>query len=180
MKITRKQKWLVVVIYTLLIYTTIPIVRPLVDLLEDSLGVLGMTIGLCMKIIFIAVGLLFVYMLFVKRKNRKTIPYIYLIILSCIYVYILAKVKVPIERIHLIEYGFLAYFIYSAFRESYTVIKSYVFSFVLVAVFGWMDEGIQYFVPDRYYDIKDVGLNALSGLLALLMVHFVIKEKDKK
>ncbi|NNE43630.1 MAG: VanZ family protein, partial [Gemmatimonadetes bacterium] len=37
----------------------------------------------------------------------------------------------------------------------------------LVAGLGWIDEGIQALLPGRVYDIRDVGFNALAGLMAV-------------
>jgi VanZ family protein len=38
---------------------------------------------------------------------------------------------------------------------------------VVTALLGWLDEGIQAVLPNRVYDIRDVGVNALAGLLAI-------------
>ena len=35
------------------------------------------------------------------------------------------------------------------------------------ALLGWIDEGIQAILPNRVYDIRDVGFNALAGLMAV-------------
>jgi VanZ family protein len=35
-------------------------------------------------------------------------------------------------------------------------------------VLGWLDEGVQYLLPDRVYDNLDVALNAGSGLVGAL------------
>ena len=37
---------------------------------------------------------------------------------------------------------------------------------LLVALAGWVDEGIQGLLPNRVYDLRDVGLNAGAGALA--------------
>jgi VanZ family protein len=36
------------------------------------------------------------------------------------------------------------------------------------AVVGWIDEGIQALLPSRVYDLRDVGVNALAGLMAII------------
>lgn len=38
---------------------------------------------------------------------------------------------------------------------------------LVTALAGWADEGVQYLLPDRYYDLRDVGFNALAGLVAV-------------
>ena len=37
----------------------------------------------------------------------------------------------------------------------------------VTALFGWLDEGIQAILPNRVYDIRDVGFNVLAGLIAI-------------
>lgn len=37
----------------------------------------------------------------------------------------------------------------------------------VTALLGWLDESIQMILPDRVYDIRDVGFNALAGLMAI-------------
>ena len=32
---------------------------------------------------------------------------------------------------------------------------------------GWLDEGIQWLLPNRVYDIRDVGFNALAAVMAV-------------
>jgi VanZ family protein len=39
---------------------------------------------------------------------------------------------------------------------------------VATALLGWVDEGIQWFLPNRVYDLVDVGLNAAFGLMAIV------------
>jgi hypothetical protein len=41
---------------------------------------------------------------------------------------------------------------------------------VLTATAGWLDEGIQYLLPNRWYDLADVALNAASGALGAGLV----------
>jgi len=37
----------------------------------------------------------------------------------------------------------------------------------VTAILGWLDEGIQAILPNRVYDVRDVGFNALAGLMAI-------------
>lgn len=172
MALGKKQRWLILTGYVLLIYATIPVVRPLVDFFVKNAG---LQIKPAVNVLFAITGAYLVFALIFKYKVTSLACYIWLACLGCIYVYLLSAIKIPIERIHLLEYGLLSFFAYMAFRESFGKLKSYLFSFILTAILGWIDEGIQALVPGRYYDIKDVGLNALSGLLALFVAYFVME-----
>lgn len=40
-------------------------------------------------------------------------------------------------------------------------------AFLLTGAAGWIDEGIQHLLPERVYDLRDVGFNAAAGALAI-------------
>jgi len=46
----------------------------------------------------------------------------------------------------------------------------------LAAATGYVDEAIQYFLPNRVYDLRDVGFNALAGfggIVVFAVLHWV-------
>lgn len=77
----------------------------------------------------------------------------------------------PAERTHLFEYGLLAVLIHQALmeraRNGRRVPIPAVLAVVVTALLGWFDEGLQALLPDRVYDLRDVGINALAGLMAI-------------
>jgi VanZ family protein len=78
----------------------------------------------------------------------------------------------PAERTHLFEYGFLAVLLHQALTERVRngrhVPIPAILAVASTALLGWLDEGIQAILPDRVYDLRDVGVNALAGLMAIL------------
>jgi hypothetical protein len=78
----------------------------------------------------------------------------------------------PLERTHLFEYGLLAVLIYEALvegkRSERRVPVPAVLAVLITALLGWIDEGVQAFLPNRVYDLRDVGVNALAGLVATM------------
>ncbi len=77
----------------------------------------------------------------------------------------------PEERTHLFEYGLVAVLIHKALTERVQngrpVPVPAVLTIAVTALLGWLDEGIQALLPSRVYDLRDVGVNALAGLLAI-------------
>ena len=77
----------------------------------------------------------------------------------------------PEERTHLFEYGLLAVLVHHALteraRNGRRVPVPAVLTVAATALLGWLDEGIQALLPNRVYDIRDVGVNALAGLTAI-------------
>jgi drug/metabolite transporter (DMT)-like permease len=94
--------------------------------------------------------------------------------LGIVAVYGMAMVRVfvsPEERTHLIEYGIVAVLIYEALierdRNGRRVSIPAIRAMVVIAVLGLLDEGIQGLLPNRIFDIRDIGFNALAGIMAI-------------
>lgn len=90
---------------------------------------------------------------------------------AAIYLTTLVRLPVPEARSHLFEYGLVAMLIHQALTERQQngrrVPVPPLLALVATAVLGWLDEGIQFFLPNRVYDLMDVGLNAAFALMAI-------------
>lgn len=77
----------------------------------------------------------------------------------------------PVERTHLIEYAVVAVLTHEALKErtdnGRRVPSPGILAFLLTAILGWIDEGIQFLLPNRVYDIRDFGFNAMAALMAI-------------
>ena len=88
-------------------------------------------------------------------------------------VYLMAWIRIqsPEERTHLFEYGLVAILIYQALserlRNGCRVPSPAALAVAVTALLGWLDECIQAILPNRVYDIRDVGFNALAGLMTI-------------
>jgi hypothetical protein len=75
------------------------------------------------------------------------------------------------ERTHLLEYGIVAALIHQAFlerqRNGRPVPMPAATAVAATAVLGLVDECIQAALPNRVFDIRDVGFNALAGFLVV-------------
>ena len=100
-----------------------------------------------------------------------------LILLGSAYGYGMMIMKIPEEKIHFLEYGFLAFLICRALRLDWGDLKSYSGAFFLTFLLGWLDEGIQAILPNRYYQLSDVGLNGISAGLGLLLTFALSRGK---
>jgi len=66
-----------------------------------------------------------------------------------------------VERFHFVEYGFLALLYYRVWRDRSTA-AALLFGFLAVFMVGTLDEGIQWFVPLRVGEWRDVLLNSVA------------------
>ena len=87
------------------------------------------------------------------------------------YLMVFTRMAILEERSHLIEYGVLGVFIYEALseraRQGRQVPLPPVVAALLTAALGVIDEGIQWFLPDRVFDPQDILFNLLAGTMAI-------------
>ena len=72
----------------------------------------------------------------------------------------------PEEAIHFVQYGGLGLLLFRALGHRLADPSIYVAGALLGAAAGTGDELIQWLVPNRYFDYRDVAINALAGALA--------------
>lgn len=72
------------------------------------------------------------------------------------------------EALHLVEYGVLSLLIFRAYSRRYPDRGAYVASFLLGAFLGMIDEVIQWAVPRRFFDFRDIWINVGAVLLIQL------------
>jgi hypothetical protein len=78
------------------------------------------------------------------------------------------------ERVHLIEYGAVAWLFLAALEAGERPARvAAAAAFALTAAGGLVDELIQGALPNRHYDTRDVVVNAFAGALAIGAVHLL-------
>jgi len=84
----------------------------------------------------------------------------------------------PVEVTHFLEYGVLSFFIFKALSHHIKNQSIYFSATLITLIFGILDEVIQWIVPGRVWNFKDVGMNAVSGALIQLAIWKVIAPKS--
>jgi len=164
-----RTKWIIIVSEILIIYSTLYIVRFITTFLRER-GLLSLTIYILTAVFFLLVAL---YVL----RLRPPLPSILLLIpVIAAYGVMFLKMKIPVERIHLLEYGLLGFMLTGALNDRWSAGRSAGVALALAAAAGYVDEAIQYFLPNRVYDLRDVGFNTLAGLggiVVFAVLHWV-------
>ncbi len=112
----------------------------------------------------------------VGLKTRPTLREIWVALgVAAVYGMVVVRMGVgPAERTHLFEYGLVAVLIHQALterrRNGRAVPVPAVLAVTVTAALGWIDEGIQAVIPNRVYDLRDVGFNTLAGLMAVVAI----------
>ena len=80
------------------------------------------------------------------------------------------------ERVHFIQYGLLGLLVSRAYKIS--SLNMLLASGLFIMSVGLLDEGIQWFLPNRYGDIRDVVMNSLGGVSGLWLGQFLYWENN--
>lgn len=165
--------WGIVIFYTCLIYITLPVMPGLWYKFVQRAGNFADYLAAVTLAVF---GLAIIFYLFVKEKGIRN--FVWLGVLALAYAFGLSRLKLSIERIHFVEYGLLSIFVFRALRHHLKNKSAYVWSGIAVFCFGFLDEGIQYMLPTRVYDTRDVIVNGIAGILGLLLIGLCIQPQS--
>jgi len=168
--------WLWVALCSVSIFLVVPVARTIQKFVSDNLG--RSLFGYFVLAVLGIACIFLLYYLIVKLKIRNVSNYVWLFIISGTYVYFTLKLwESPEEAIHFLEYGLLGFFLFRALSIKIRDKSIYITATLFALFVGTFDEILQWITPDRYWDFRDVGLNALSGGLFQLLLLTVVKPK---
>jgi VanZ family protein len=170
---------LITIFYVLFIFVTLPITPTLWNYFQGIFGYLPIYFIYFMYLLGITTILVYIYFI---SQERDIIIYLKFIAIATIFGYYLKTIIIPTEKIHLIEYVLLSYFIAKAFclGDKRNQDIYYFHAFLLITFIGFLDEGIQYYLPNRVFDMKDVFINSLAGFLGLAYLRLIIYPHPKE
>lgn len=171
----QRKYWDQTLLWLALIYLSIPLLRPATDPLKKFIPY-----SFFIKIIFTVVLVFVIWAMLKKVRIKDVFTYFLIALLVMAALTILSFVKIPDEKIHFIQYGFLSYLFHRALRFSIRESHAYAIAFFLTGAAGWIDEAIQLITPNRYYDLRDVLFNTLGGLLGLLITFVMRRRGDSR
>jgi len=156
--------WLLVFLCALAIFLVVPFARIIQNFVTVHWG--RSLFGYFVLAVTFSAFLILFYILFFRLKIRSFSNYIWLSLVTGLYIYFTLKLwQVPEEAVHFLEYGLLGFFLFRALSFRIKDKSIYFVAILIGSLIGIFDEILQWMVPFRYWDIRDVGLNALSGVL---------------
>ena len=171
-RIKRMRDWWIVLFYILFLYISLPFMPGLWGRFVQTAGRLADYFA---AFILGIIGLFIILYLITKRKDIRN--FMWLAMLASAYAVGLNSLKLSIERIHFIEYGLLSLLVFRALRHNIGDKSIYLWSGITVFCLGFLDEGIQYLLPSRVYDTRDVIANGVAGVLGLLVIGLCFQPK---
>jgi hypothetical protein len=85
------------------------------------------------------------------------------------YTLLLGK-RSPEESVHFIQYGVLSILVYRALTIKKRDISVYFSAAVICGIIGTIDEIVQWLVPDRHWDIRDIGINFFAAAMVQIAI----------
>ena len=156
----KKSIWVIIAIYIFLIYSTLSITPLIWNFLYTFLE--QKFLSIVVNIIFIIITLLIIY--FLTKKKKSKICFFFLLIFLFLILFLITRIEKPAERIHFLEYGVLGVLIFKATGKG---TKQNIFAIILLFIIAVIDELIQYILPNRVGDIRDVVMNITGGIIGL-------------
>lgn len=166
--------WSLIACYVAFIYSTLYIMRPILNFLKETMkGYLNLSVG----VMFLIILSLVLAHIISNRERYSVSQYLWFSFICCIYGLVIYILELPEEQVHFIEYGILSALIYVALTHDINNRSIYFLSSLIVFVFGAIDEVVQWVLPNRVFDIRDLVINGIAGILVQLLIAMVISKR---
>ena len=157
------RSWLYAAVWSCVIFCTIPFALTFGDIIKTHIGrdfFLFATVAVAM-----AAGILAINNL--RRRSPPLSAYAWLLVILTAFIgYAYHLRNIPLEPIHVLEYGILGLLVYRALVHRIRDYSVYVFAMLIVGLAGIIDEYIQWVIPSRIFDLRDIKTNVIVGGLA--------------
>jgi hypothetical protein len=164
------RSWTWVVLWSLSIFATIPLARTAERFVRDHLG----QAAFGWFVIGVIVAAAALTGIAVVRGARARSVRGSLLWLSGIAIAFVASTlslwSNPEEAMHLVQYGMLAPLLHRALAHRLADSSIYLVGTLLGALVGCLDEAIQWITPQRYFGLRDVGINVYASALVQLAI----------
>jgi len=159
---TYKRLKLLIGGYILFIYASLPFMRDFVIFIYESIGKESLHIGINLLLIIFSI-LPIAFSLKKKSKPVKSLVWIAVPLLAVLIV--IFSMERPEERVHFIEYGVLGLLVILTRPKVSGLQLGIAVGFVFAV--GIIDELIQWVLPSRVGDLRDVIMNGVAGALGV-------------
>lgn len=163
-RLTQTAAWAMAGACALVIFLFVPTARAIQFFVANRWGRAMFGTGVIFAVV-LSLALVLTNFIF-DRKVRKVSNYVWVAVVAGLYLYATYALRGnPEESVHFIEYGLLGVALYIALSFSVRDWTIYPIACFIGCLVGFFDEFLQWLMPLRYIDIRDVGINALASVL---------------
>ena len=170
---SRGRDWLYVFLFTGVIFAFIPVARSLQAL------VAGTAVGRPLFLVIVVVIAAFAVAGVLRYLHRRRAPlarYAWLAIVVAVFGHYGWQLRAsPEEAVHFVLYGGLGALLFRALAHRLHDVTIYPAAIALGALIGTIDETVQWLLPTRVWDIRDIFLNAVSVMLMQAVIALVLR-----
>ena len=170
--VSKNRLWALIIIYVLFIYVSLPFFPAFISTLK------GFISKELLNLLSISISISFFLLLsvWIYNKKYKLNQFLFIISPLLLLTYLSLSLDVWVERIHFIEYAVLGLLISRA--VDVRTLHGIIYTGCLVTLIGAVDEIIQWFLPNRVGDMRDVFMNSVGGLSGLWLGRFLFWEQQ--
>lgn len=168
------RAWMGVAGWTLLILFTVPLARNLQGYVSEHWGSATFTyVVLACIALAAAWGAGFLWR---NRTRRPLTAWLCLAGVAGAFVWFTLRSRAcPEEALHFVEYGVLGALLYYALSFHLRDASAYLAAVLLAGMAGLLDESLQWIIPRRYFDFRDIRFNLLAAVLVQVAIAFGLR-----
>ena len=168
--------WIEAVVYALVIFATLPVAPYITDFFERLFGN-EEAIGGVATVLLALIGAWALVRVVRQVRAAGAANFVWLMAIAAAYAALLARMEVPAEKVHFLEYGFLGLGCYRAWRRSDRDAITPFAALLVAYTIGLVDESVQFLspwhtwwgFPKRTGEIQDAVTNLWAIGLAQLL-----------
>lgn len=139
--------------------------RQLTDLFKSHFG--KQSFAVLVGLATLVFGLTFIIFTVRNRPNIIKVSILVLVLLAGLI--ISWRMKIPQEKIHILEYGLLGWLAGRDMLQKDKKIKGIILACLFSISTGLLDEGFQKILPYRVFEVRDIRVNVLAGIWGVVL-----------
>ncbi|PIW64851.1 MAG: hypothetical protein COW12_04505 [Candidatus Omnitrophica bacterium CG12_big_fil_rev_8_21_14_0_65_45_16] len=151
----------ILTVYLLIILFTLPFTRSWMNQI-DRLITESVFVEIALAVFFVCFLLTLSIAPSMKRRT-----FFFFVFLSLTTYFMMRGIKIPIERVHLAEYGVLFFLLLKALPPQ-SIQRTVLSAFVMACGVGFLEECLQGLFPDRFFSWRDVSLNVAGSAAGVI------------
>ncbi len=163
-----RRDWLAVVAWSALVLATVPLARRIEGVVEGFFGERAFLVA-----VLAAVGAGLALVAWALRRIGHLSPgrIAWLVAVGSVYGACTWSLRHnPVEATHFVQYGVLGALAFRALAHRMRDSGVYLAATGVGGTMGMVDEGVQWVLPDRVWDLRDIGLNFFGAALVQVAI----------
>jgi hypothetical protein len=168
--------WLYVMIWSLIIFITIPLARDIQKIVAENWGrELFSYVVISSVVVSLITGTFYI----IRHRLSSRVGYLWLLAVAAIFIgYTIELGKMsPEESFHFIQYGVLGLLVYRTLTHKLQDSSVYFAAAIICGMIGTLDEFIQWLTPGRHWGLQDIWINFFGACLVQIAIAMGVKPK---